>query len=117
MTECAAWVHERTEGVELLVNNAGVLVLGGLDETSWEDWERVLRVNLWGVIHGCQLFVPAMRRRGRGHVVNIASAAGVVGRSEEHTSELQSRPHLVCRLLLEKKKYKEKTQKFKEHLT
>ncbi|NLE88100.1 MAG: SDR family NAD(P)-dependent oxidoreductase [Myxococcales bacterium] len=79
MTECAAWVHERTEGVELLVNNAGVLVLGGLDETSWEDWERVLRVNLWGVIHGCQLFVPAMRRRGRGHVVNIASAAGVVG--------------------------------------
>lgn len=79
MTDFAAWVHEHTEGVELLVNNAGVLVLGGSDETSWEDWERVLQVNLWGVIHGCQLFAPRMRRRGRGHIVNVASAAGVVG--------------------------------------
>src|SRR6185295_18443874 len=47
-------------------------------ETSLEDWEWILSINLWGVIHGCHFFVPGMVRRGSGHVVNVASAAGLV---------------------------------------
>ena len=63
--------------VHVLCNNAGV-GSGGL---SWmqtvEDWEWVLGVNLWGVIHGIRAFVPGMVERGEGHVVNTASMAGL----------------------------------------
>ncbi len=62
---------------DVLVNNAGVGLAGGFLDTSLEDWEWILKINLWGVIHGTRLFVPPMIERGRGgHVVNVASAAG-----------------------------------------
>ena len=61
---------------DLVINNAGIGMAGPFVSTSHRDWERVLDVNLWGVIHGCQAFVPAMVARAEGgHVVNIASAA------------------------------------------
>jgi NAD(P)-dependent dehydrogenase (short-subunit alcohol dehydrogenase family) len=59
-----------------LVNNAGVGVAGGFFDTEPEDWEWLLRVNLWGVIHAVRAFVPPMRARGAGRVVNVASASG-----------------------------------------
>lgn len=62
----------------LLCNNAGVVVFGSLDERSDEDWRWVLGVNLLGVIHGVQAFVPRMRdQEGEAHVVNTASMAGL----------------------------------------
>src|SRR5690606_11792250 len=79
MGELANWARCQIEELHLLVNNAGVLELGSLAETSWEAWEHVVRVNLWGVVHGCGLFVPLMRGPGRRHIVNVASAAGEVG--------------------------------------
>jgi NAD(P)-dependent dehydrogenase (short-subunit alcohol dehydrogenase family)/pimeloyl-ACP methyl ester carboxylesterase len=61
---------------DLVINNAGIGMAGPFVSTSHRDWERVLDVNLWGVIHGCQAFVPAMVARAEGgHIVNIASAA------------------------------------------
>jgi NAD(P)-dependent dehydrogenase (short-subunit alcohol dehydrogenase family)/pimeloyl-ACP methyl ester carboxylesterase len=61
---------------DLVINNAGIGMAGPFVSTTHRDWERVLDVNLWGVIHGCQAFVPAMVARAEGgHVVNIASAA------------------------------------------
>lgn len=63
-------------GADLLVNNAGVAVAGLLGDIPLEDWERALRVNLWGVIHGCHAFVPRMRERGSGAILNVASAMG-----------------------------------------
>jgi NAD(P)-dependent dehydrogenase (short-subunit alcohol dehydrogenase family) len=71
-------VHSKVSAVDVLVNNAGVGLGARFLETSLEDWEWILSVNLWGVIHGCHFFVPAMARRGEGHVVNVASAAGLV---------------------------------------
>ncbi len=65
-------------GVDLLVNNAGVATGGRVGELSLEAWRLVLDVNLWGVIHGCHSFVPRLRRQGSGHVLNIASAAGLL---------------------------------------
>jgi NAD(P)-dependent dehydrogenase (short-subunit alcohol dehydrogenase family) len=65
--------------VHVLCNNAGV-GLGGLTwEHSVADWEWVLGVNLWGVVHGIRTFVPRMIAQGtEGHVVNTASVAGLI---------------------------------------
>jgi NAD(P)-dependent dehydrogenase (short-subunit alcohol dehydrogenase family) len=61
---------------DVMVNNAGLGLAGPMLDTSVEDWDRLLRVNLWGVIHGCRLFGRAMVARGQGgHIVNVASAA------------------------------------------
>ena len=79
MEAFAAAVHERVEAIDLLVNNAGVGLGGGALHTSLDDWRWIVGINLFGVIHGCHFFVPAMVRRGRGgHVVNVSSAAGYV---------------------------------------
>ena len=72
----AAEVHRLQDGVDVLVNNAGVGQEGGILDTSLADWDFTLRVNLMGVVYGCHHFVPAMVRRGRGHVVNLSSVLG-----------------------------------------
>ncbi|MEU0600896.1 SDR family NAD(P)-dependent oxidoreductase [Streptomyces sp. NPDC006393] len=75
----AAAVHDRFGVADLLVNNAGVGLLGGFLDTGPEDWDRLVSINLMGVVHGCSAFLPAMVERGRGgHVVNLSSAAGVL---------------------------------------
>lgn len=66
-------------GVHVLCNNAGVAVWGGLERATHRDWQWVLGVNLWGVIHGVETFVPRMIAAGhRGHIVNTASMAGLI---------------------------------------
>lgn len=65
-------------GVDLVVNNAGVACAGEVGKMSLADWKHVLDVNLWGVIHGCHSFVPLLRKQGSGHILNIASAAGLI---------------------------------------
>jgi len=73
----AAEVHREREAVDVLMNNAGVGLGARFLETPLEDWEWILSINLWGVIHGCHFFIPPMVARGRGgHVVNVSSAAG-----------------------------------------
>ena len=64
--------------VHVLCNNAGVSVGGPMWEHTLDDWQWVLGVNLWGVIHGIRTFVPIMLRQGEpAHVVNTASLAGL----------------------------------------
>lgn len=63
---------------DLLINNAGVAVSGPIGEVSLEDWKWQIDINLWGVVYGCHHWVPRMKRRGRGHVINVASAAGLL---------------------------------------
>src|SRR5690606_25881089 len=61
---------------DIVVNNAGIGVAGAFMDTSDAEWEKVLRVNLWGVIRGSRLFAQRMIAMGkRGHLVNVASAA------------------------------------------
>jgi NAD(P)-dependent dehydrogenase (short-subunit alcohol dehydrogenase family) len=65
--------------VNVLCNNAGVALWGGLESATHRDWQWVLGVNLWGVIHGVEAFVPRMiASKERGHIVNTASMAGLV---------------------------------------
>lgn len=61
---------------DVLVNNAGVGLAGGALATSLDDWKWIIDANLWGVVHGCHFFAPKLAARGRGQIVNIASAAG-----------------------------------------
>src|SRR5687768_13076173 len=89
--------------VDILFNNAGIVTSGTAETTSDEVWNDTLAINVTAVWRMCKLVIPHMRRQGKGVIVNNGS-----DRSEEHTSELQSRLHLVCRLLLEKKKKKNK---------
>ncbi|WP_396450443.1 SDR family NAD(P)-dependent oxidoreductase [Actinomadura sp.] len=87
MEAFAAEVKETHRVPDIVVNNAGVAVAGSFLDTGLEDWDRVMGVNLWGVIHGSRLFGRQMRDRVNalpnkpdkpnfgGHIVNIASAA------------------------------------------
>jgi NAD(P)-dependent dehydrogenase (short-subunit alcohol dehydrogenase family) len=66
-------------GAHLVFNNAGVAIFGPIQEMKHEDWEWVLRVDLWGVIHGVEAFVPRIIAQNQGgHIVNTASFAGLV---------------------------------------
>jgi NAD(P)-dependent dehydrogenase (short-subunit alcohol dehydrogenase family) len=76
--EAAKDYRREHAGVDLLVNNAGVAVAAALLDMTREDWDFLLAANLRGPIEGCRAFVPAMRDAGAGHVVNVASVAGLV---------------------------------------
>lgn len=77
MQAFAADIHQKIGSIDLLMNNAGVALGARFLETSLEDWDWILGINLRGVIHGCHFFVPEMKASGRGgHVVNVSSAAG-----------------------------------------
>ncbi|MCE5204309.1 MAG: glucose 1-dehydrogenase [Coriobacteriales bacterium] len=65
--------------VDVLVNNAGILLMKSLDETTDEEWDRVININLRGVFLGCRTIVPAMKDTGKGSIVNISSIYGIIG--------------------------------------
>jgi NAD(P)-dependent dehydrogenase (short-subunit alcohol dehydrogenase family) len=69
---------EKYGAAHIVCNNAGIGVGGFTWELSQTDWEWVLGVNLWGVVHGIRAFVPRMLAQGSGHVVNTASIAGLL---------------------------------------
>lgn len=66
------------DGLDLMINNAGVAVAGGLMEAALEDWRWIIDTNLMGVVHGCRAALPHLQRNGAGMIVNIASAAAFV---------------------------------------
>jgi NAD(P)-dependent dehydrogenase (short-subunit alcohol dehydrogenase family) len=84
MEALAADVQQRFGAPHFVFNNAGVGAAGLIWENSIKDWEWVLGVNLWGVVHGVRLFTPLMLAAARndpawqGHIVNTASMAGLL---------------------------------------
>jgi 3-hydroxybutyrate dehydrogenase len=62
--------------IDILVNNAGIHKVGGFLEHSLEEFDQIMKVNLYGVFHVCQSVIPVMKSQGHGKVINIASTAG-----------------------------------------
>jgi NAD(P)-dependent dehydrogenase (short-subunit alcohol dehydrogenase family) len=65
--------------VDILVNNAGWCAAGPVERLTLEDWHRSVGVNLLGAVYGVHFFAPGMLAAGRGTIVNVSSAAGLVG--------------------------------------
>ena len=70
---------ERFGGLHVLVNNAGVASLGNLEDTTLEEWDRVMDVNAKGVFLGTRAAVAEMRKAGGGSVINVSSVSGNIG--------------------------------------
>ncbi len=65
--------------LDVLVNNAGILLRHSIEETTGEEWDRIMAINAKGVFLGTKHAIPAMRRAGGGSIINISSVAGLVG--------------------------------------
>lgn len=68
----------RWGGTDVLINNAGVAGGGPFDWLTPDDWHWMMNINFNGVLRGCHQFVPGMKRQGHGHIINIASMAGLL---------------------------------------
>lgn len=74
----AELIDRELGGAHVVCNNAGVSPLGSAWEMSAGDWQWIMGVNLWGVIHGVRSFAPRLMARDEGHIVNTASVAGII---------------------------------------
>lgn len=79
---CAKQFHSKLGDVDLLINNAGIARGVLLENINLDDWKKVIDVNLWSIIYSLKAFIPKMLERGSGHIVNVASAAGILGSPE-----------------------------------
>lgn len=74
----AAWMQANWGGADVVVNNAGVAASGGITELSLDDWQWIVDINLLGVVRGCMAFTPLLASQKSGHIVNVASMAGLI---------------------------------------
>ncbi len=77
--------------LDILVNNAGVSAVGGIEDTTVEEWDRVMAVNAKGVFLGTREAIPAMRRAGGGSIINISSQLGIVAMRESSPQYIASK--------------------------
>ena len=98
--------------IDVLINNAGIYLLGPVEECSLSDWHQVINTNLWGYIHTIHALLPHFLERGKGTIVNVGSIGGqipisyqvpytaskyaVTGLSESLQAELSPRGIQVC---------------------
>lgn len=75
----ASEVVDRFGVVNLVINNAGITAFGTVLESSYDDVERILDVDFWGVVHGTVEFLPHLISSGEGHIVNVSSVFGLFG--------------------------------------
>jgi NAD(P)-dependent dehydrogenase (short-subunit alcohol dehydrogenase family) len=82
---------QRYGQLNILVNNAGILLRRAIEEMSVEEWDRIMAINLKGVFLGTKHAIPAMRRAGGGSIINISSTAGLVGSPGETSAYIASK--------------------------
>jgi len=73
----AAAALARFGRIDVLINNAGVMPLSPIDKLMVEEWDRMIDVNIKGVLYGIAAVLPSMKTQGSGHIINIASVAGL----------------------------------------
>jgi NAD(P)-dependent dehydrogenase (short-subunit alcohol dehydrogenase family) len=72
-------IQHEWDGLDVLINNAGIASVGSMVDTTMEEWRKILDVDLVGVVRGCRLFLPAMLAARKGQIINTASFAGLAG--------------------------------------
>lgn len=65
-------------GVDMIINNAGVSVAESVEDIKYEDFEWLFGINFWGVVYGSKAFLPYLKKRPEGHIVNISSINGII---------------------------------------
>lgn len=76
-----AWADDTAKSfgsVNIVINNAGVGLGATVEEMSYEDFDWLMGINFWGVVHGTKAFLPHVKRSGDGHIVNISSVFGII---------------------------------------
>jgi NAD(P)-dependent dehydrogenase (short-subunit alcohol dehydrogenase family) len=86
---------ERFGGVHLVMNNVGVIVMGGVEEIPLEAWQRAIDINLLGVVRSNLVFLPHLIAQGSGYVVNTASTLGLLPYSYDRTPYMATKHAIV----------------------
>ncbi|MGZ0710603.1 SDR family oxidoreductase (plasmid) [Coraliomargarita sp. W4R53] len=66
-------------GLDVLVNNAGIVNFASIEDYSIEDWDKIIRINLTGVFYGTKAVIEPLKKSGKGSIINISSTAGLQG--------------------------------------
>ncbi len=75
-------INEKWGGLDILVNNAGVAAAGYMEKIALDRWDWIIDLNQKSLVYGCRAAIPAFKEQGRGHIVNVASCAGIASLSE-----------------------------------
>lgn len=82
LKDAAQRVVSEWNGVDVVINNAGVAGSGYMEEIPMDKWDWILNINLKGAIHGCRAFIPLLKKQGNGYIVNTASYLGFISSPE-----------------------------------
>ena len=73
------YVKQRFSRLDILVNNAGIYLFKDIENTTLDDWNRVMSINATGVFLGTKLAIPLLRQNGSGSIINMSSTSGITG--------------------------------------